>query len=526
MTAGDPHNDGILDDELTDDETTEEVLPQDELTCEEPSTDSEWRGLHPLSLVANLAPRTWRTLRGTWPLLAAFAIGGRRDSVAILFIAALFFGMAVWSTVLHFLTLRYRVVHGRLEMRSGLLNRQVRSLDPSRIQNTELVRNPLHKILGLVELRVETASGREVEGLLSALSEEEGERLLGLLDAARARSKRAKEEEEEEEAKVLASADLADLLRYGATGLRVGAGIAIAVGLGMEALQFLDPEQYERVPSLVGRVGGAAAVIAFVSGLFLVAVAGAVQRFWRFSLTLSDGRLVASQGLFTKRRIQLELSKVQLATVRQPWSKRLLQFASVHVETAAAHVGDGGTASAEAIIPVVHTEDIATLLAEVIPHADTVWDSELHPPHPRALRRGILSAIIEGLLIGALIGAWFGGWAWVFLLIAPIVDVLFAWFDHRHQGWRVTEHLIIARSGYLNRRTHVVSRKKIQSITLRQGPILRRWDLAKVVIRVAGSRVDLPLLSAAEARHLVDTLTPLGRPVTVDASSTTALSQH
>ncbi len=508
---------------LTEDDPTEEVIPTPHDHPHEVIA-TEWRGLHPLSLVANLAPRTWRTLRGTWPLLAAFAIGGRRDGVAILFIAALFFGMAVWSTVLHFLTLRYRVVQGRLEMRSGLLNRQNRALDPSRIQNTELVRNPLHKLLGLVELRVETASGREVEGLLSALSEEEGERLLNLLDAARARSKRSTDNVEE--AKVLASADVSDLLRYGATGLRLGAGIAIAVGLGIEALQFVDPEQYERVPSLIGHVGGAAAVVAFVSGLFLVAVAGAVQRFWRFTLTVSDGRLVASQGLLTKRRIQLQLSKVQLATVRQPWSKRLLQFASIHVETAAAHVGDGGTASAEAIIPVVETDDIGALLAEVIPHADTVWGSDLHPPHPRALRRGILSAIVEGLIIGFVIGAWFGGWAWVFILIAPILDVLFAWFDHRHQGWRVTEHLIIARSGYLNRRTHVVSRKKIQSITLRQGPILRRWDLAKVVIRVAGSRVDLPLLATAEARHLVDTLTPQGRPVPADEIAATALSPH
>lgn len=506
--------------ELQEDEPTEEVARAVEAPVPPQDADSEWRGLHPLSLVANLAPRTWRTLRGTWPLLAAFAIGGRRDSIAILFLVALFFGLAVWSTVLHFLTLRYRVVQGRLEIRSGLLNRQMRAIDPSRIQNTELVRNPLHKLLGLVELRVETASGREVEGLLSALSEEEGTRLLGLLDAAR--STRAPEADEDEE--VLATADLSDLLRYGATGLRLGAGIAITLGLGLEGLQFLDPEQYEKVPGLVGRVGGVAAIIAFVSGLFLLAVFGAVQRFWGFTLTVFEGRLVASQGLLTKRRVELQLSKVQLATVRQPWSKRLLQFASIHVETAAAHVGDGGTASAEVMIPVVESPDIALLLADVIPHADTVWDAELHPPHPRSLRRGVLSATLEGLVIGVLIGIWFGGLAWFFLVVAPIIDVLLAWLDHRHQGWRVTEHLITARAGYLNRRTHVVSRQKIQSITLRQGPILRRWDLAKVVIRVAGSRVDIPLLATAEARHLVDTLTPQRQPAPVSATAATALS--
>ena len=39
---------------------------------------------------------------------------------------------------------------GMLELRYGLLNRRSRRLDPARIQNIEIVRNPLHKMSGLV----------------------------------------------------------------------------------------------------------------------------------------------------------------------------------------------------------------------------------------------------------------------------------------------------------------------------------------------------------------------------------------
>ena len=59
------------------------------------------------------------------------------------------------------------------EMQSGLLNRQVRVIPPERIQNVELTRNVFHRMSGLVEVRVETASGTDIEGQLSALSEHE-----------------------------------------------------------------------------------------------------------------------------------------------------------------------------------------------------------------------------------------------------------------------------------------------------------------------------------------------------------------
>jgi putative membrane protein len=126
-----------------------------------------WRALEPASLLVNLIPDLWRTARGAWPLLLAVFVGGGIANVVNLLLLASFFAMAVGRTVLHFLTLRYRLHEGKLEIQTGLIGRRFRVIDPARIQNVEIVQNVFHKLAGLVELRIETAGEAGAEGSLA-----------------------------------------------------------------------------------------------------------------------------------------------------------------------------------------------------------------------------------------------------------------------------------------------------------------------------------------------------------------------
>ncbi|NOY26891.1 MAG: PH domain-containing protein, partial [Oligoflexia bacterium] len=118
-----------------------------------------WKSLHPASLAVNLVPQAWRTARRAWPIFLAIILGGQDIGVQAgdLTLILLFFGLTLARTLVHFLTLHYRLHDGRLEIKSGLIHRQTRTIDPKRIQNVELVRNLFHRATGLVELRVETA---------------------------------------------------------------------------------------------------------------------------------------------------------------------------------------------------------------------------------------------------------------------------------------------------------------------------------------------------------------------------------
>lgn len=157
--------------------------------------------------------------------------------------------------------------------------------------------------------------------------------------------------------------------------------------------------------------------------------------------------------------------------------------------------------TAQAVVPVVETERTGDLLRSVLHDAPAPEALTLRPPHPRAVRRALIATGVRGALLTALVG-WF-----LFptgLLVAAVIPLsLFGtWFDHRMQGWWIGPRHVVSRTGWWVRTTQVVPREKLQSLELVQGPIARRWDLARLHLRVAGSRVSLPMIAFDEALEL------------------------
>lgn len=461
-----------------------------------------WRRLHPLTPVVNLVPQAFRVLREFGFVLVIAWLGGRsgRGGFVDLGFLLVFLVLTLGNSLVHWLTLRYRVADGQLEIRSGLLRRQRRVIVADRVQNVETVRSVFHRMAGLVEVRIETASGSDVEGLLSGLDEGEAERLQAAL-RARSPSRSGGQDSQTARPPVVAQ-DLSDLLLYGATATRLGF-LAVLFGLGFEVFGAAAPERIEEAARGGFRLGplvGLGLVLGALLVSWLVGLGGAVVRHWGFQLRAeADGSLVVQEGFFTSRRITLTRRKVQVVQVVEPWLRRLAGFASVQIETAAARGGAGGTERSHAMVPVVRPDGVESLVRRVLPALDVPVDgSGLHPPHPNALRRALRRGGFQGAVLAAIATWWWWPWGAMAWTLSPIPAVL-GWLDHRHQGWRVTEHTLVSRRGYLRRTTTFVSRGKIQSLDVDQGPFLRAYGLGEVVVRVAGSRVRLPLLAHDDA---------------------------
>ncbi len=468
------------------------------------ASDGEWKRLHPASLAVNLVPRTWATLRSAWPLLLAVLYGrAAGQGLFDLSLVALFFVLAISSTVVHFLTLRYRVVDGRLEMKTGLLHRQVRVIGADRIQNVEMVRNVFHRLSGMVEVRIETASGTEVEGLLSALAVDEARALIAALEDARGE---ARTEGQEATGELVLANSIVDLVWYGATSTRLG-GIAVLLGLLFEGftLQNPDPDEVRRTTGFFSGAGGVAVLLAAVSGAWLFGTGTAVLRHHGFRLVRTASALVAEEGLFTRRRGVLRPAKVQLVTILEPVLRRLAGFTSIAIETAAAREGGDGTQRSEAIVPHVARDRVRQVVEAAVPLDLDPMSVALHPPHPAALVRATAAAVGRTALLAAIATWWLWPWGLVGWLAVPIAAGV-ARLDHRHQGWLVTESLVVSRRGWLNRNTWLLARAKLQSIAVHQGPILRRYGLGVLTVRVAGNLVQLPAMAFDDAIALQDRL--------------------
>lgn len=462
------------------------------------SDPSAWRTLHPASVLVNLLPTAWRALRSLWPIALALFIGGARRDVALidLLLVGTLLVVPVARTVVHWFTLRYRVDAGHLVIRTGLLNRQVRTIPPERIQNVELVRNVFHRISGLVELRVETASGTDIEGQLSALSVEEAERLMRALAEARGRSTT---EAPEPPAPVLVNGPV-DLLRYGLSSARLGL-VLVVLGVAYEVL-LADVERMESTWAVLGTAGALIALVALLLGAWLFGAATVLVRHWDYRLTRVDDRLVAEEGLFTRRRVELPTHKVQLVMLRESLVRRLLGFGTLHVETAAAREEGGGTQHAEAVVPVVPTDELAAVLDHALP--DLPPDLHALPfeaPHPSALLRAWISGTVVTVTVASIATWLFGTVGLLAWMLVPL-DLASSWLDHRHQGWWLGERHLVARTGWWNRSTRIVALEKLQSVEVVQGPLARRWGLAQLRMRAAGSGVSVPVQSWEDALEL------------------------
>jgi putative membrane protein len=464
------------------------------------SETEEWRTLHPASLVVNLLPRTWATARSAWPLLLALFFGGRANGTGIadLMLVLLFLALSVGNTVVHWATLRYRVVDGRLELKSGLLDRQVRVIAAERVQNVELVRNVFHRLSGLVEVRIETASGTEVEGLLSALSVEEARRLVDALQRPVAA------EEEAAPSEVNAANSPLDVVWYGATSTRFG-GLAVMLGLGFEALSSqgaFDVEEMSQVQATLGALGGVFVLLAATSGAWLVGIGTAVLRHHGFRLVRERGVLLAEQGLLTRRRTELASTKVQCITVAEPVVRRTAGFASVWIETAAAREGGDGTQKSEAVVPYAEPATVRRVAAAAVPLGDIdPVDPPLEAPHPRALVRALVGGAVRASIVAAFVAWLFWPLGLAAASFVPLALVL-ALLDYNAQGWLVTDDVVVSRRGWWSRRTVFVPRSKLQSALVVQGPLLRRAGLGALTVRVAGTQIELPLLAFDEALGL------------------------
>lgn len=481
------------------------------MTASEPA-EVPWRGLHPLSLAVNLLPQAWRTVRGAWPLLLALVVGGEGLGLRALDLTLLvtFFVLTVSRTLIHFTTLRYRVADGRFQVKVGLLSRSARVLDPGRIQNVEIVQNLFHKLTGLVEVRVETTGDGSSHGLLSALDEAEATRLRAELRAlVRAQALEPTTAPVEEAPPALALTPL-ELAAYGFTRRTVGV-VAVLTAVGLELFGRFGPEVAEKASrAMTPDVLLPLIVLAF-AGSWLWSAGAATLRHWGHALRFSHDELITEEGLFTRRRVEIPRGKVQLLRVDETLLRRLMGYGSLLIETAAIGVADGRMRAAEGLVPMVPHDRLAALCRDALPAlAVDPWSVPLQPAHPRALWRAIFGRTLRAAALCAVLVLAAPRWGWAALPLVIMAPPM-AWLDWRRQGWLVSPGTVITRTGFWLRQTWVVSRDKVQSVHLVQGPLMRQHGLGRVEVRVAGGVVGLPDMGIHEARALLDQLRPEAR---------------
>jgi putative membrane protein len=479
---------------------------------------SGWRRLDRRMLLVHPVREIGRFL----PALIGIALFGRSADGGVWGLV----GVAVPVTLglLRYVTTSYRITGARVEVRRGLLSRRVLSAPLDRVRTVDVTASPIHRMLGLVTLRIGTGQSSEkgeeklaLDGLSEPAAAElrtrllraaspavggDGEPVAGPLDRPVA-----------EPGRVVLRLDL----RWVRFAPLTTSGIVIAgAALGVLAQSI---HTFEIMPSVdvgnVARLGAlvvvAAGVLVIVVTLCVLAVIGYLLTNFGFVLTRwrVDDTWHLRRGLLTTRETTLDHARVSGVSIGEPLGLRLARGARLSAIVTGLDKRQQGSS---VLVPPAPRAEVDRVAAEVLETSGPVTAALVRhdaPAHRRRWSRALLGA--GSVAVVALVAAAVVSW-WLATL-APVCLAAGAFLAH--DRWEALGHALVddhlvARSGSLDRRREALHTRSVIGWNLRSTWFQRRAALTDLTATTAGGRqqVTVPDLGEASATSLAAMATP------------------
>ena len=411
----------------------------------------------------------------------------------------------------------YELGGDTLDIESGVASRRSREIPIRRIQNVDISRNVVQRLLGIAVVSFETAGGGGTEASLRFVSVAEAKRLqrtLGRLkreggeaeDAAGADPDAAPGDHGDEgvdsgdpAASASARFDapaVTELFSLDRRELALVGAFSIDVRVPGILFLLVSTVGSTVVPTYLGSIPGVALVVtaavvlvgvALVS--WVVGAAASIIEYYDFRLVRSGEELQYERGLLQRYDGSIPFDKIQTLTVADNPLKRYFGYASLYIETAGYAPGSssGGSRGSEAAVPLATRDRVFELIEALEP----VGDVEFTRPPKRARRRYLVRYLV---VVGILTGVAYAATAFVSLPVPAWSPALLAplavWFAHatwRHRGRWLGDHHVVTRNGVLRRQIKIVPYYRIQTVIDSRTVFQRRLDLATVTVDTAGS---------------------------------------
>ena len=479
-----------------------------------------FRRLHPLSIILKSLSMLGRNIVAI--IVLHFSLFDQNIAYTMLAGLALI-ALVVGVTALIWSRFTYQVTEREIRIKSGLLNRNNRSIPFDRIQDVSLEQKLVSRLLGLATVALETGSGGGEDGQLDALSRPDAEQLRDTIRDYKAGLSTSDALIDDKPVTTDTPPLFAmDNRRILIAGLFNFSFILLAIfGAIAQNLDFLLPDgifdprnwidalpEMETINSLSSwaRITGAlAAILSLVTIGFVSGIVRTFVREYDFRLDRVDSGqpgLRRRRGLFTLTDMVMPIHRVQAAIlqtgpVRARFGWYHLKFTSL--------AGDARGETDHSAAPCASLAEIESILIECAVRPASP-DLQFQPVDPAFWwRRAILVAL--ALTAVAIATGFFihGGYFAIILLAVPIVLVLF--LNWRHHQYALNDSQIYVRSGWWKRKLTILLLRKVQSVDVSQSPLDHPLDLATVTIGIAGGStisplriIDIPFQNAMDLR--------------------------
>lgn len=462
------------------------------------------------------------------PLLVAFFAGGG-DSYETL--AAVFVIPGVLFAIIQYWVYRYTLAENEVMIREGVLIKNVRHVKYERIQNLNLTRNPLHRLFGVAQLELESASGGKPEAVMRVVSLTAVEEIKQKVLQAKAAVHHDDEEtdeasDSEDERPPLLTIPLSELIKAGVISNKGMLVVAFAFGL-LAQTRALDKFFDWLEVSMGGWFEGinfnmdhplsiatmvVLGIIAFFIFIRLLSIIFMVFTYYGFELMRSGDKLAAQYGLLTQFNATVPEQRIQMVSVSENVLHRYFARSSVRIATAggnAAGQPGGARKMLRWIAPIIDSQRVNDFLAAIQPKVSRNVE-QWHSVAFRGWKRIVRAQSLVVTIIVAV--SWFKlsfHALWFSLLMIWVV--IYARKTVASMRYGFSDNALIYQSGWMVQHTTMVPISKIQSVELRENPLDRRTKMATVAIDLAGldmnrHHISIKYLERDVAEKLINTL--------------------
>jgi putative membrane protein len=488
----------------------------------------EGRRLHPLTLVhGSLISIPALVILGL-PLLR----GGNIYTSLLYLFFFLVVSVPIWLA--QYLRFRYWITPKEIVIRSGVFTTQHRNIPIERVQNIEIQRNVIARVMGLAKVQIQTAGSSTTEGVLEYVSVKEANEIR---EVVRAYKRHVVGKGADVAPADAESGDEALLHPFASQDVPAGDGPTTRVLFSMafprvvlagmfrlslvyiviffSAIQYLNIDIDEIIDwILLGRSGYAATMaeaspfvvavvtmvvvtlLAWISAIFLT-----INRFYRFELSHGEEKLHLRYGLMTLAERTLPLRRVQAVVIRSNplmrsfgWYRVEIQMMGLEAETRGRHV----------VVPFARWHEIQQVLPVIYP---AVLPETFTSVSGKTVRRVTIRAtIFIGMVTAALYFVWSESW-WLAALLP--FGFYFAWCHYRNHGFVLDEKTYFLRRGVFREHLWIIPIERFQAFYLQSSFFQRRLGLRSVYVDTAGVSGSMPVLSDVTADVAEDLSTAL-----------------
>ena len=453
--------------------------------------------LHPLTLLLRVGASLPALLVILLPILRN---PGSTENLTSLVLGVLYGLFALPAILLQYWRFSYRITPKQIVIQSGVLNRKNRSIPIERVQNTQIERNLVARMLGLAKVKIETAGSSGTEGSLEYVHLGEAQKIRQVVRSFQRESADAEADatdEDEADVETLLDMSLRRVLLSGAFRFSL-----LYLAVIFSVLELFNPEtliqrfiRADRLDWLTEVMFSHPALAIFASVLVAVilgwisGIAVHLARYYDFQLWLDGDKLRKRHGLFTVTEGTIPLDKVQTLILRTNPLMRAFGWYELKVQTIGINVEEQGH---RVIAPFAGGDRLLELARRVrtfeLPESFTSVS-------PLTIRRRFFryTAVLTALLLPT-VYFWPVGWPYLGGVALPwwgfgLVPLILGWalLQYRNHEYAASEDGFYIRRGVVSHYLWIVPIEKFHVFHATASIFQRRLGLKTLFVDTAGA---------------------------------------